>query len=273
MVTGQLQAFAIAVNATHIVWTALNNQAVRAMPIAGGTVVDLAMSQIDPHYLAIDNANAYFTTWQSNGQSGAVKKVAITGGATTTLSTFLVTAPAGLVVDMTNVYWDAGDVNAAPLGGGNATIVAPYAMSENAFGLALHGSNLFWVGGSGTGRDVRSVTTSGGAVVLVSDYIQGSIVGGVAVDAMNVYWSVDSTLHKTARSTGATSPLASAAQMGRGVAADAHDVYWCTNAGVLKVPLDGGPTTTIGADPCFGITVDASAVYWTTWTSVMRLVK
>jgi hypothetical protein len=70
------------------------------VPIGGGTPTILASGQNNPHGIAIDAANIYWTT----NYTGTVMKVPIGGGTPTTLASGQ-NSPARIAVDATSVYW------------------------------------------------------------------------------------------------------------------------------------------------------------------------
>jgi hypothetical protein len=110
-----------------------------------------------------------------------------------------------------------------------------------------------------------------------------------AVDATSVYWTTwqvgKSSLMKAPLGGGAPITLASAASPIWSIAVDAAIVYWTTfnqapvpvDAAVTKVPTGGGTAVTLATrrtrstSSLFGITVDATSVYWLEDGAVMEV--
>jgi hypothetical protein len=104
--------FGIAVDATSIYFA--TGQGIMKVALTGGPATTLSTSA--GIGIAIDDAYLYFT--YLGGGPGYVKKVAKSGGATTTLWTAQA-EPWGIAVDATSVYWASGDLE----GGANGTIM------------------------------------------------------------------------------------------------------------------------------------------------------
>jgi DNA-binding beta-propeller fold protein YncE len=81
-------------------------------PLDGGASVTLAALEPLQVWIACDGTNVYFT----DVSHGTVAKVAVGGGAVTTLASGQ-TSPRDIAVDVTSVYWVTG------LSGGNSEIL------------------------------------------------------------------------------------------------------------------------------------------------------
>jgi hypothetical protein len=133
-------SIAAAADATSLYWTSnaywatggptgFTTGTVMKMPLAGGSPITLASNQSNPSSIAVDGTNVYWTnTGPSSDPStgpaqpvGSVMKVSATGGTPITLVSGQ-TAPSGIALDSTSVYWwGASAVGGSP-GGGSAVM-------------------------------------------------------------------------------------------------------------------------------------------------------
>jgi hypothetical protein len=140
--TGRTGVVALAVDTTTLYFA--DGSGVHFVPIAGGTVKDLADASGKPLRLAVDAANVY---WSEN-LGGAVMRAPKDGSGSPAV-VVAATQPQGLVVVGNTVYWvsnaDADQsIHAVPASGGMATTfatVGPYlfGLSE----IVTDGSNLY----------------------------------------------------------------------------------------------------------------------------------
>ena len=94
---------------------------------------------------------------------------------------------------------------------------------------------------------------------------------GIAIDASNVYWTNGASVMKVPKSGGTPTKLAST-QGAVTLAVEGDSVYWTETASevcsaVVKVPVDGGQTTTLSLGPRVlgvlgALAVDSTGVYW-----------
>jgi hypothetical protein len=212
----------------------------------GGAPVTLASSQGGGAGIAVDATNVY---WTNQGPcavvdggtdvvcNSSVRKIPIAGGTPTTLATD--TAQVfGIAVDATNVYWSDQDnrIMGTPIQGGASFLVT--ATSALPFYLGISGENLYWTAlidcdASVCTQAVMRVAVPGGATSIFASG-RGSLAG---VDATNAYL-VDPT----------STP---------------------GSFTVRRAPLNGDPMTTLGvvAGTPYGVTVDATSIYWTDSTA------
>ncbi len=102
-------------------------------------------------------------------------------------------------------------------------------------GIAIDGSEIYWVE-AGTSGGVNKMPTGGGGIqVITRTNSQEGPIFDVAVDATNVYWNRDHTVSQQPRSGGMiTSPLVSGALTTRFLTVDDQGyVYVTTSAGYI----------------------------------------
>jgi len=105
--------------------------------------------------IAVDSTSVYWT------ENGGVKKVSISGGTATTLSSNL-NFPGDIAVDAANVYWadgGIGKVKKIALTGGTVTTVASASGTIGTIKfLALDSTNLYWTEANVTsGSDIKKL--------------------------------------------------------------------------------------------------------------------
>lgn len=119
-VTGGLQVtlaagddpWAVAVDANFVYWANagrfnLSNGSIMKVPIGGDGAIPLAQGQSNPHGIAIDDTNIYWTNTGTGANDGSVMKMPLGGGTPVALASQLQN-PQGIVVDETSVYWTNG---------------------------------------------------------------------------------------------------------------------------------------------------------------------
>jgi hypothetical protein len=130
--------WSIALDATHA-YVANNGAWITSVPLTGGSSTILANSAFGAWGIGIDATTVYWTENLSN----VVKSMPKAGGAQTTLAT--PTAPEGLAITATHVYFGAGDkIQRVPIGGGAVTDVVTE--HGNAAWLIIDSVNslLYW---------------------------------------------------------------------------------------------------------------------------------
>jgi hypothetical protein len=201
------------------------------VPQTGGTPTTLASGLDSPGLVTNDGESIYWTPGSSDF-TGVVYKMALTGGAVTSLASEAYSHD--IVTTGGLVYWTdqfAAAVAYVPVGGGSVVTVAsdqpiPYFM-------ATDGTNVYWTnstGGDGGAVMKVAVGTDGGAPVELAAAPDGPT--GVTSDGANVYFGSGST------------------------------------AQVLEVGVNGGTVTTLveGPTSVARIAVDSKNVYWTDYT-------
>jgi hypothetical protein len=168
----------------------------------------------------------------------------ILGGGLTSLASG--SRPMQCVIDACNVYWTdqaIGGVMRVAKSGGAVTTMAistpPQGQAIMSEGLAIDSTNLYW------SEYVDQGFVDGGVPLRTGDVVQTPLAGG----ASTTIWS------------GSDAPNA--------VAVDSAYVYVLQNSDLERVPIGGGSVTTLAMGPgAYGLTVTASAVYWTPYNGI-----
>jgi hypothetical protein len=271
----------LALDTENVYWT--DARGVASVPLSGGPPGQITLYPGVNAGIVVGGAAVYWTTVDLNVVSRA-PKVART--VTPESVAFNEPMPYFVAVDETRAYWTAngaGTVRQAPLDGGAPSSLV---VNENdPFNIAVDEGYVYWTNpGEGT---VKRVSKGVGApATLASNQLCPS---ALAVDAVNVYWATgsDGTVMKRPLSGGAPVQLAAGPLNLLSIAVDDRYVYWAlsTIRGELqRVPIAGGPITTIAVacppamcvpdqqDAAF-VAVDDAAVYWTTATDIVKVVK
>jgi hypothetical protein len=214
-------------------------------------------------------------------------------------------APGGIVVDATNVYWtspESGAVLTVPLAGGSAVTLA--SGQNNPHSIALDTTSVYWANLDA----VMKMPKAGGTPVALAAGL--AFVSTIVLDSTSVYWS-DATAPGSVKKVplgggratvfapnqGAAEVLvlsgtnicwslacgAVCAPLGGGcpsfepaladvnIASDESNLYgWTKHGELVKVPIAGGAPTILPAAPgqiVYQVVVDGSNVYWTEWGS------
>jgi hypothetical protein len=188
------QPIAMAVDSTSVYWT----QQTTAV-ITTGAVMKCAVSGCNNHptvvaggttvsSIAVDSASIYWSNFYL-----LTCPLAGCGGPPQRLSGGLGEIPVALAVDSAGVRWTAegansvGFVEESGLDGGAVTTLSRWQVSDNPYGIATDGADVYWTEGSAVRR--CAVTGCGGHPTTVGCAPQGRAYG-VAVDSASVYWSI-----------------------------------------------------------------------------------
>jgi hypothetical protein len=294
----------MAVDATHVYVVPLGGQgAIYAAPLAGGSPISLG--GLGNTMLAISSTAAYTADDSCQPVIAACAKSG--PGQATNLT---VAADSACLLDLAaddaNVYWAAavysnpdagtGAVGKVPADGGAFTVLARE-VSPRA--VVVGGDTLFYVTSelpaSPWNFSVMSVPVDGGAPTVVVPAPLVSAPLALTVDATNVYYGTyDGYVFQVPRSGGTPTMLAkgvhvddagdidldgsTAWALGHQMAVDADRVYFRIADVIEAVPIGGGPLTTLATtsslwDCGFGLAIDATYVYWTDGTTVMKVAK
>jgi hypothetical protein len=178
-----------------------------------------------------------------------------------------------MAIDAAYVYWtECGDptngfVRKVPKGGG---AVVTLASGDRLSGIAVDGTNVYWVAGTSDGSSgaIMKVPSGGGTATLL-DSREGTPTH-LAVDGSYAYWveQMEGSIVRMPLSGGAPETVASVDLPWQFTLTDT-DVYWLDN-GLMKAPKAGGtPVALTPMDhqffslPTAGLAVDATTVYFT----------
>jgi len=235
----------------------------RAAYEAGSGDVDCCLA------LAVDDARVYFTAFPRSFT------IPLEGGVPSILTD--VVDPKDIAIDAEHVYLAFGDLLRVPLGGGPTEHLA--ALEEDAYGLAVDGSYVYFTfANSPRGRVLRSPKDGGAVEVLADHQVRPR---AVRVDRDSVFWvdqgddqgmqfGVGSGVYMAPKVGGAVRALATDQGVLESLAVDDDSVYWidALRGRVMKAPKAGGaPVALAPVSLTFGydayIDVDDACVYWT----------
>jgi hypothetical protein len=239
---------------------------------------------LSPGELTLFGSELYFTATYS-GSKTEIDSCATTGCSTVNLVAPGQTGAGAIAVTPAapgagdRVFWIVpGQITGCAQGGCPVPIV-----SGSINDLVTDGANLYWTDSSAGGL-VRTCNPGppsycGGPINLATN--EGTP-ANVAVDGANVYWinNGQGQVKQCAKGGCHAPAVLATGQTGSGIASDGTNVYW-TNASagtILRCPVGGncGSNPTVVASNQSSptkIAVDATAVYWSTGGSIMRVVK
>jgi hypothetical protein len=269
-------ARALAVDATHVYWTAGGE--VRAAPLAGGETIALATGQRTPWGIAVDGGRVY---WVNSVTPGQVMSVAVTGGEPQVVAD-LQARPKKLAVRDGTVYWTNsgnGTVMSVAVTGGTPQPLAD--QQGSAVAIAVDATTVYW---STIGQGaIRARPLAGGEIVTLvedQDAVALFVRDGV------VYWAnieleddAGQVFELPPRTTTPV-PLASGPAP-YAVVRGGDDIYWTDElAGTVNhVSASGGavarPVATDQPSP-LELAIDATSIYWINAASdgaIMKLAR
>jgi hypothetical protein len=231
------------------------------------TPLVLAAGLVQPHGIALDDANVYFTTYDNLTANGAVYRVPKGGGKVVTLATGQ-SAPSIPVVAGSSLYWTnnglgqaTGSVESIALDGGARQTRT--SGQPGPFGLALSATTIYIAMNNADFIGTEGLVGDGGLGSLATT----SAPFWVALNDTTMFVTLQTMVARASLDGGPFTPIATGLSEGWGLAIDGTNAYFSDDMAstVAQVPLDGGAVVTLssvaGAAPR-GIAVDQHFVYW-----------
>jgi hypothetical protein len=264
LASGMGADYGIAVQGSSVYWA--GGSAILTVPTVGGTVATLAPAS-SPQTVVTDAAHVYWTSAEMPYAlevalgGGTVSTVANLGGGSR-LGGLAVDASNIYFTDFLYGY-----VWSTPLAGGTLTTIA-YANDSAPMGIAVTASNVYWANSGSNSDSVQSAPKGVNQPALTTIATGQNTPIWVTLDSTNLDWTDENgfSVMKAPLAGGAPTILASSQNEPYGIAIDGTSVYWANQGGeVMKVPLGGGTPTTLasGQSTPMGVAVDATSVYWT----------
>jgi hypothetical protein len=217
--------------------------------------------------------------WANCHESGAILKIAKSGGAVTTLASGLAT-PQAIAVDDRAVYWvESGSAAGGYTNGGVWAIAKTGGMRQQLAAdngqphtLTADSTTIYWGGADA----INGVSKFGGAV---HRFAPATGVTTIAVDDTFIYWGEDryivGAINKVSKYGGDTVHLSDYLPVS--MAVDFARIDWIDGAGdVFSMSKSGGSVTTLFSSSGGGgstLTLDGTYAFWTTNDEVRRIPK
>jgi hypothetical protein len=229
------------------------------IPKAGGAPIVLASGGFTADFMAIDDTMVYFDS--STSTDSEFRAVPKAGGPVTVIDagecsgiavdakrvycgpyngaqitaydkpTFAKTivglgtgGTRGLAVDDTRVYWGSEAqpaVFSMPKTGGGLTLLT----NASPWNIAIDADRIYWGNNANSGTGVWAMPKQGGTPTLVASSAPlGTLT--ITIDDTSVYWVTGGAVHRTPKSGGADTVLATGQGDVRSIVVDASGVYW-----------------------------------------------
>jgi hypothetical protein len=228
-----------------------------------------------PQSLVLDSTTVFFTTYDNpldcNGEIYRVEE----DGTGLMLLLNGQCAPDAIQVDSQNAYWRTsfagnGDIQRVFKGGGPQNVV--FNTMAYVGGIAVGGSKIYWSSPTG----IWSMVLGGTPSNIVPE---SGDPGVMTADGTGIHWVNEGSFGGNdgaikGADLGGASPatLTSGESYTWAIATDASNVYWATDNGVRTIGKDGqGYLINVSSGPVHGIAVDATDIYYTLGTDVLKV--
>lgn len=235
----------VAVNATHVYWSADDSPGVVARcPLTGCVAAPEVLATPDrPFGLALDSTSVYW----ADRNSATLSRRPIGGGAEVAVATSLGGLPIAAAVDNGSLFWIVdftGSVQGAASDGGTFRVGVNGTSGRD---LVLNKTDVYWGAAIDPGLDGKishAPRDGAGPVTFLAN--AGGEPMALAIDAQRVYWTawdrkadggvVSAAVYSCPlASCGARTVVAAAQDLPRGIAVDATAIYWGVNGAVMKL--------------------------------------
>jgi hypothetical protein len=248
------------------------------VPKAGGTVVPLTGNLYAYDWAVAGNRVYWVNDWEMRDMQSCVLPDCAGGATPASVGGFnyyaLVADPAG-----TNIYWSGVDSTAPTVsqsliqgmtvaGGAKRTLLTGVATQ----GLAADGSYVYF--SSSTAKTIEKMTAAGASRATLA--VSPTAPTLIAVCGTHLYWADSKSVYTTplpnGTGTAAVPAFGTSGQDILGIVCDESGVYWTNHAAtsgtVVTCSHTGCGTApkvlALGQSNPWGITTDATAVYWVT---------
>jgi sugar lactone lactonase YvrE len=267
-------ASSIAVDRTHVYFTALYGQRVGRVPRTGGAVQVIAGGQRFPSGLAITAGHAVWLA--SDGSRGVLRQVPVGGGSVRQIASWdpelgdtVHYGLARVVQSVGRLFWPAGKrVMTIEWGGRDLRSVARE--SKNSVqAILVDGLGLVWAtrehGGVSRAEPGRVRRLPPGTTTPVTLVGQGAL-GNLALHGGQVYWGTTSDLRRQPTGGGSPPTVVASGVQPHTLAVHGAHLYWIERSAgrLVRRSLSTGATEVLarGLDDPIDLAVDDQGVYW-----------